>query len=385
MGMVSLGVCVIIMLSYCHLMKKQHGEFSITAVSYINNSVTAINSQAYQYASNQEIVDFINSTEGDKTDGNISWNVFNLLNEKYSVDELKEFGTSSLKNDPKFVKFLISKTLQLGTLNIGTSGYVVNNEEYSKIDYNCIGNLVLPINFAFVYLLMIISIIYLLVRLLKYKEIDWITAILTILILANLFTLIVGAPFESQRLFLSSIVSVLLLIARLLTIKFDKIKQKEIGVSEIKMSSKLKNILYNLFIKKTNDTKIQFLRYLFVGGFAAVVNIGSLFVFKEFFHFHYLLANILGFLLGLITNYILSKWLVFAKENNLNNMIEFIIYTIIGVIGLGLDTLFMWIFTDTFKVFYMLSKIISTGLVFIWNFFGRKGIYIITDKIRKGE
>ena len=38
-----------------------------------------------------------------------------------------------------------------------------------------------------------------------------------------------------------------------------------------------------LFFEKTDDVKIQFFRYLFVGGFAAVINIGSLFVLKEFF------------------------------------------------------------------------------------------------------
>ena len=49
----------------------------------------------------------------------------------------------------------------------------------------------------------------------------------------------------------------------------------------------------------------------------------------------------------------------------------------IGVIGLGLDTLFVWIFTDSLKIYYMLSKIISTILVFIWNFGARKLLYKI--------
>ena len=35
--------------------------------------------------------------------------------------------------------------------------------------------------------------------------------------------------------------------------------------------SKENNFLYKLFVEKTNDVKIQFFRYLFVGGFAAVV------------------------------------------------------------------------------------------------------------------
>lgn len=144
----------------------------------------------------------------------------------------------------------------------------------------------------------------------------------------------------------------------------------------------MKKWLYKLFLEKTDDTKLQFFRYLFVGGFAAVVNIGSLYVFTEFAHLYYLVANILGFLLGLLTNYLLSKWLVFSKENNLNKVTEFIIYAIIGVVGLGLDTGFVWLFT-TIGIYYMIGKIISTGLVFIWNFFARKIIYVIIDKKKK--
>ena len=148
----------------------------------------------------------------------------------------------------------------------------------------------------------------------------------------------------------------------------------------------MKNLLKKLFLEETDDTKLQFFRYIFVGGFAAVVNIGSLYVFKECIHMHYLIANVVGFILGLVTNYILSKWLVFTKENNVNAILEFTIYALIGVLGLAFDTLFMWIFTSKMGLYYMLSKIVSTGLVFIWNFFARKMIYVIIDKvIKKGE
>ena len=148
---------------------------------------------------------------------------------------------------------------------------------------------------------------------------------------------------------------------------------------------KQNNWLYKLFIEKTEDVKIQFFRYLFVGGFAAVINIGSLYILKEFMHINYLIANVVGFIFGLITNYILSKLLVFAKEESVNRTFEFIVYAVIGVLGLGLDTLFIWVFTEKFAIYYMLSKIISTGLVFIWNFAARKTMYTIVKKIRKEQ
>ena len=149
------------------------------------------------------------------------------------------------------------------------------------------------------------------------------------------------------------------------------------------MGKKIKKIFYKFFIEATDDTKLQFFRYLFVGGFAAVVNIGFLYIFKECFGFYYLVANICSFTLGLITNYILSKAIVFTKEEKINKLLEFIIYAIIGIIGLLLDTLFIWIFTEKIGIHYMLSKIISTLLVFIWNFGGRKCIYLFVKKIKQ--
>ncbi len=139
----------------------------------------------------------------------------------------------------------------------------------------------------------------------------------------------------------------------------------------------MKKLIYKMFIEKTDNSLLQFIRYFFVGGVAAVVNIGMLFIFTDVCHIYYLVSNIISFTLGLIVNYILSKLLVFQDKVSLSTSKEFIIYAIIGVVGLGIDTLLMSIFTDTFNIYYMLSKIISTLLVFIWNFGARKGLYKI--------
>lgn len=211
-GVISCAVCSIVLLGYCGLMKIQNGTFSITSVAYINNLVTSINSNSYKYGQNQEIIDFIDEIKGTREDGDICWIVYRELENKYNEDELKQFANSALKNDPAYKKFLLDKTLNLGMMNIGTAGYVTNKVEYAKLNYTQIGNLILPINFALVYFMITVSIVYLIWEFIKYKEINWFVSFFTLLVLANLFTLIVGAPFESQRLFFTSIVPVLLLI-----------------------------------------------------------------------------------------------------------------------------------------------------------------------------
>lgn len=142
----------------------------------------------------------------------------------------------------------------------------------------------------------------------------------------------------------------------------------------------MKKLIDKFFIEKTDSLLIQFIRYFFVGGVAAVINIGLLFVFTEICNINYVISNIIAFIFGLVVNYCLSKKLVFTNDNSINKVFEFIIYAVIGVLGLGIDTLMLWIFTDKFKIYYMLSKIISTIITFVWNFVARKLLYKIFDK-----
>jgi len=148
-------------------------------------------------------------------------------------------------------------------------------------------------------------------------------------------------------------------------------------VKNIKNSGNGLKVFNKIFINDTDNIFLQLLRYGFVGGIAAVVNIGMLYVFTDILSINYILGNVISFILGLIVNYILSKKTVFKKQTSISKSKEFILYALIGVLGLGVDTLLLWIFTDKMNMYYMVSKIISTILVFIWNFGARKVLYKI--------
>ena len=139
-------------------------------------------------------------------------------------------------------------------------------------------------------------------------------------------------------------------------------------------------LLYTLFLDKTNNSWIQFFRYLFVGGLAAVVNIGALFIFTDLFGIHYIISNILGFILGLLTNYLLSISFIFNTQKVDDRKKEFIVYGVIGLIGLAIDTALMFMLTSVFSIYYMISKIIATFVTFIWNFVARKLMYKKEEK-----
>ena len=68
----------------------------------------------------------------------------------------------------------------------------------------------------------------------------------------------------------------------------------------------------SLFITKSNNTFIQFFRYIFVGGVAFLADGGSLFLITTI-GVNYLISAIFAFIIGLACNYGLSKLLVFEK------------------------------------------------------------------------
>lgn len=140
----------------------------------------------------------------------------------------------------------------------------------------------------------------------------------------------------------------------------------------------IKQWLHTLFIAPTNNTLLQLFRYGFVGGAAFVVDYGSLYVLTEFLSVPYLWSAAIAFILGLVTNYLLSISWVFKKNATMQRWQEFLFFAIIGVIGLGFNELIMYVGTDMLHLHYMLSKLISTVIVFFWNFFARK--YLLFNK-----
>ena len=82
----------------------------------------------------------------------------------------------------------------------------------------------------------------------------------------------------------------------------------------------------------------------------------------------------IAFATGLLITYLFSVLWVFDKRRLSNRSAEIGIFVLIGVIGLGLTELLMWLFADKAGIHYLVSKIITTVLVFIWNFVAKKTI-----------
>lgn len=133
-------------------------------------------------------------------------------------------------------------------------------------------------------------------------------------------------------------------------------------------------IFNRLFTMPTKNSYVQFFRYGFVAAASLVVDFGGMVFLKEVVGMHYIVAATFSFVAGLLTNYYLSRLWVFHSSKLEDKRKEFMIFSAIGIIGLLLTDGLLWLFTDVFGVYYMLSKAIATILVYFWNFGARKKI-----------
>lgn len=122
---------------------------------------------------------------------------------------------------------------------------------------------------------------------------------------------------------------------------------------------------------------IEFFKYIIVGGTSFLIDIGIMYIAKEYiFQGKYLYLSVfLGYMAGLIYNFFFSCKYVFEdgfRKIKNKEVSSFIIFTIIGIIGLGLTEILMKLFVDLLGIYYVISKIITGGLVLFWNYIARK-------------
>lgn len=134
----------------------------------------------------------------------------------------------------------------------------------------------------------------------------------------------------------------------------------------------------------------EFIRYCVVGGTAFLFETGThlllwAFILKTETPLNTFIATAVGFVVGLIVNYVLSILWVFTtktQQKQGKTLKAFLIFTVVGLVGFGLKELLMYLgavisgvplasFGDK-PIPYYATHIISAGIVLIWNYIGRK-------------
>ena len=111
----------------------------------------------------------------------------------------------------------------------------------------------------------------------------------------------------------------------------------------------------------------KFIRFGVVGFIGFGIDFGLTYLFKEKVKLKKYTANAIGFSVAALNNYILNRVWTFQSHNpNVGH--EFIMFLLISLVGLAINTLVIWFFVKKCKFNFYFSKLIAVGVVMIWNF-----------------
>ncbi len=136
--------------------------------------------------------------------------------------------------------------------------------------------------------------------------------------------------------------------------------------------STLKRYLDRLMLGKTDNVLVQLFRYFVVSGFSLVIDFCTLFLFTDVFKIHYLASSVLSYSIGLVINYYVSVNWVFGTRKYADRRKEFTIFVAIGIAGLGINTLVMWVCTGLLSLYYLAARVISAAIGYTWKYVARR-------------
>ncbi|MEI6765558.1 MAG: GtrA family protein [Bacteroidota bacterium] len=109
------------------------------------------------------------------------------------------------------------------------------------------------------------------------------------------------------------------------------------------------------------------MKFAAVGLSGMIIDFGLTWFFKEIVKIPKYVANAIGFVAAATSNYFLNRFYTF-ESNNPEIAFEYFKFFSVSLIGLGINTLILWLLVSKFKQGFYLSKLFAIMVVIIWNF-----------------
>jgi len=138
------------------------------------------------------------------------------------------------------------------------------------------------------------------------------------------------------------------------------------------MAGRLSTSLRILLFTKTDRTEIQLLRSAAAAHLGFWVDFAILAGLTEIAGLYYLLSAGFAFTAGVAVTYVLSVLWVFRYRRLHNRIAELAVFSLIAVAGAGVMLAAIWFLTEIARLHYLISKTVSSLLVFALNFTLRK-------------
>jgi putative flippase GtrA len=126
----------------------------------------------------------------------------------------------------------------------------------------------------------------------------------------------------------------------------------------------IRSLTSNIWLERN-----KIFRFLISGGAAAGTNLFILYAVTEWFGIWYLLSSVIAFIIAFFVSFVLQKYWTFKDHSTDMIHRQMVIYFAYALLGVLVNTLFVYIFVEIFGIHYFVAQFISSGLIAIANFF----------------
>jgi putative flippase GtrA len=112
----------------------------------------------------------------------------------------------------------------------------------------------------------------------------------------------------------------------------------------------------------------KLLKFGIVGCSGMIIDFGTTYLCKEILKINKFISNGIGFILAATSNYFLNRsWTFNSQSEDIG--VQYTQFMIVSVIGLGINSLVLYILNEKLKWNFYFSKLIAIAITTIWNFF----------------
>ncbi len=229
-GIVSLGICGLLLLGYCQLNYVNNHYFGISSVgTNINQLYMVIENAYYKNADYPEITNYIEQRIG--AANNLVVDIIEPLNEQFDLTEIKHYVKSCLQNNAAdFREYTVEKFMNQMPTDIATqysSNYADPYGNFRYLDRVLLYGLC-PFSIGFCFVLVVMTVVLSIFVFVGKKRCLWHAIGLSAFLFSHLFVSIYGSMAEFERLSTVVIPVVLALLCYLIDIVMASMDRKKL-------------------------------------------------------------------------------------------------------------------------------------------------------------
>jgi len=113
---------------------------------------------------------------------------------------------------------------------------------------------------------------------------------------------------------------------------------------------------------------ISLVKFGLTGSSGLLIDFSLTWLFKDELHVNKFIANGIGFSAAVLSNYFINRYWTFNERNRVQVKRQLPSFIAVSLIGLLLNSCFIYIFNELLLLNFYVSKAIAVVLVFFWNF-----------------